>query len=107
MARADGWYCCRTGFVEAIRAVALAGGRDAAQTAQEEWRAFSVIELDQPLVEAAATLAVDRAIGSRDALHLAAALILPRDGLVFATWDRRLHAAAAKEGLALLPDSID
>ena len=35
-----------------------------------------------------------------DALHLAA-LMLPRDDLLLATWDRRLHADAGAEGLAL------
>ncbi len=41
-----------------------------------------------------------------DALHLAAALVLPPSGLVFATWDRRLHAAAGAEGLELLPAAL-
>jgi hypothetical protein len=47
-----------------------------------------------------------RTLGSLDALHLAAALILPPEDLVFATWDRRLHAAAGEEGLALLPETV-
>jgi predicted nucleic acid-binding protein len=106
MTRADGWYVCRTGFVETIRAVTLAGGPAAAQAAREEWPAFGVIEVDQQLVESAAALAVERSLGSLDALHVAAALILPGDDLVFATWDRRLHAAAAEEGLTLIPDTI-
>jgi hypothetical protein len=42
-----------------------------------------------------------------DALHLAAALMLPRDDLLLATWDRRLHAAAGAEGLALTPEKLD
>ena len=106
MTRAEGWYSCRIGFVEAIRALALAGGPTVAQAAKEEWPAFSVIEVDQQLVESAASLAVGRALGSLDALHLAAALILPRDDLFFVTWDRRLHAAAGEEGLALIPGSV-
>jgi predicted nucleic acid-binding protein len=106
MARADGWYSCRTGFVETIRAVTLAGGAAAAQPAKDEWPAFGVVEVDQQLVESAAALAVARALGSLDALHLAAALILPRDDLIFATWDRALHAAAGEEGLTLIPDTL-
>jgi predicted nucleic acid-binding protein len=106
MARADGWYSCRTGFVETVRAVALAGGVAATKAAREEWPAFAVIEVDQQLVEAAVELAIERSLGSLDALHLAAALILSRDDLVFATWDRRLHAAAGAEGLTLIPDNI-
>jgi predicted nucleic acid-binding protein len=106
MSRAEGWYSCRTGFVETVRAVALAGGRVATNAAREEWPAFVVIEVDQQLVESAAVLAVERSLGSLDALHLAAALILPRDGLVFATWDRRLHAAAGDVGLTRIPDTV-
>ncbi len=106
MARAAGWYSCRTGFVETVRAVALAGGPAATKAAKEEWPAFVVIEVDQELVDSAAVLAVERSLGSLDALHLAAALILPRDDLVFATWDRRLHAAAGEEGLTRIPNTI-
>jgi predicted nucleic acid-binding protein len=107
MAHADGWYSCRTGFLETVRAVALAGGPAATKAARQEWPAFVVIEVDQQLVESAAELAVGRSLGSLDALQLAAALILPRDDLVFATWDRRLHAAAGEEGLTRIPDTID
>ena len=106
MSRAEGWYSCRTGFVETVRAVALAGGPAATKAAREEWPAFVVIEVDQQLVESAAVLAVERSLGSLDALHLAAALILPRDDLVFVTWDRRLHAAAGEEGLTCIPDTV-
>jgi predicted nucleic acid-binding protein len=61
---------------------------------------------DQRLVEHAAALCLDRDLRSLDALHLAAALVLPGDDLVFATWDRRLHAAAGAEGLQRLPDHL-
>jgi len=36
-----------------------------------------------------------------------AALVLAGEDLVFATWDRRLHTAAAAEGLELLPATLD
>jgi predicted nucleic acid-binding protein len=107
MDNADGWFVCRVGFVEVIRALALAAGRSAASALRDEWPAFGVIEVDQDLVERASTLAVDRQLRSLDALHLASALLLPRDDLVMATWDRRLHAAAQAERLNLLPDSLD
>lgn len=70
----------------------------AATTVHEEWPAFGVIEVDHRLAEDAAKLAIAHELRSMDALHLAAALMLPRDNLLFATWDRRLHAAAAAEG---------
>jgi uncharacterized protein len=104
---ADGWFICRVGFVEAARALGLSGGRAAVRAFREEWPAFGVIEVDQDLVERASKLAVDHELRSLDALHLAAALVLPRDGRVLATWDRRLHAAGEAEGLDLLPVSLD
>lgn len=107
MESADGWFVCRVGFVETARAVGLAGGRVPAEAFRNEWPAFGVIEVDQDLVERASGLAVKRELGSLDALHLAAALVLPREQLVIATWDRRLHAAARAERLEVLPGSLD
>jgi len=68
---------------------------------------FAVIEVDQRSVEEAAALAIDQKLRSLDALHLAAALVLPHDDLLFATWDRRLHIAAGAEGLGLIPETLD
>jgi len=107
MDRADGWFMCRVGFVETVRAVGLSAGRAAARTVREEWAAFGVIEVDQRLVEDAGELAIDRDLRSLDALHLAAALVLSQEDLLLATWDRRLHTAAGAEGLALIPETLD
>jgi uncharacterized protein len=107
MERAETWFICRVGYVETVRAVGLVGGAAAAKAAREEWPAFAVVEVDQRLVEHAATLAIEHELRSLDALHLAAARILPVDGLVLATWDRRLHAAGGTAGLQLLPTAID
>lgn len=107
MDRASGWFMCRIGFVETVRAVGLSAGQTAATTVREEWPAFGVIEIDQRLAEDAATLAITRELRSMDALHLAAALMLPREDLLLATWDRRLHAAAQAEGLALIPETLN
>jgi len=104
MADAEEWYICRAGFVETVRAVGLAVGARATKAVKEEWPAFGVVEVDQSLVEHAAALALDRNLRSLDSLHLAAALLLPGENLVFATWDRRLHTAAGGEGLRLIPD---
>ncbi len=97
---------CRAGYVETIRAVGLTAGKKATRTVREEWPAIGVIEIDQRLVEHAAELTIDLDLRSLDALHLAAALVLPREDLVIATWDRRLHAAARTSGLPVLPDTI-
>jgi predicted nucleic acid-binding protein len=98
---------CRIGSVETVRAVGLAGGRGAASTVREEWHMFDVVEVDERLAEDAAELAIDRELRSLDALHLAAALTLTAEDLLFATWDRRLHAAARVEGLKLIPEVLD
>jgi len=107
MDRADGWFMCRVGFVETARAVGLASGRPAARAMREEWHMFDVIEVGGRLAEEAAELAIDRELRSLDALHLAAALTLPMEDLLLATWDRRLHAAARAEGLELIPEVLD
>jgi predicted nucleic acid-binding protein len=106
MEQADGWFMCRVGFVETIRAVGLSAGRAATKTVREEWPAFGVIEVDQILAEEAAKLAIEHELRSLVALHLAAALLISPD-LVLATWDRRLRAAAGAEGLELLPEVLD
>ncbi len=98
---------CRLGFVETMRAVGMVAGRSATNAVRREWPAFGVVEIDQSLVEHAAALALARDLRSLDSLHLAAALVLPGDDLLFATWDRRLHAAASAEGLNLIPGLLD
>jgi uncharacterized protein len=106
MAVADIWFVCRVGYVETVRAIGLAAGTSATRAATQEWPAFAIVEVEQPLVEHAAALARDHDMRSLDAIHLAAALVLPRDGLRFATWDRRLHRAAQAEGLEPTPLSL-
>jgi len=107
MERAEGWFMCRVGFVETVRAVGLSGGAAAARAVRREWPAIAVVEIDQRLVEHAAGLAAAHGLGSLDAVHLAAALVLPGADLQFATWDSRLHAAAGAEGLDLVPATLD
>lgn len=106
MQAADAWYICRPGFVETVRAVGLAAGHGAAGPVRKEWTAFGVVEVDQQLIDRAADLALDDDLRSLDALHLAAALVLPSDALLVATWDRRLHAAARAHRLSVLPDAL-
>jgi predicted nucleic acid-binding protein len=107
MTRARGWFICRVGFVETVRAVGLVGGHAAVKSVTDEWAALGVVEVDQRLVEDAGRLALKHDLRSLDALHLAAALVLPRDDLVFATWDRRQQAAARAEGLHVMPAALD
>ena len=106
MATADAWYMCRIGFVETVRAVSLAAGTPVADAFRGEWPSFGVVEVDKHLAEHAARLAATGALRSLDALHLAAALLLPHSDLTLATWDRRLHQAASAEGLKVLPERL-
>ena len=101
MTNANAWFVCRLAFVEVVRAVTMSVGHRA--TVRDEWSKFDVVDLDQSLAERAADLAIDHRLRSLDAIHLAAALTLRPDDLVFASWDDRLAEAAAAEGLALLP----
>lgn len=105
MASAEAWFTCRIAFVETTRAVATAAGKTAARRFSSEWPAFTVVEVDQALVERAAELTLTRQVRSLDALHLAAALLLPPNELTLATWDDRLRSAALAEGLEVVPQT--
>ncbi|MGH2915078.1 MAG: type II toxin-antitoxin system VapC family toxin [Solirubrobacteraceae bacterium] len=107
MGHAAGWFMCRVGYLETARAVGLAGSPSAVRAVHKEWAAFNVIEADQELVESAIELALAHDLRSLDALHLASALVLPREDLIVAVWDRRLHAAARVEGLRLFPQILE
>jgi uncharacterized protein len=106
MRRADGWFACRIGFVECVRAIGLAAGAAPVDAFRREWPAFTIVEVDARLTEHAASLTLARGLRSLDALHLAAALLLADTEPTLATWDRRLHAAAQAEGLEVLPAAI-
>lgn len=107
MSSASAWLTCRVAFLETVRAVSRESSAAAVANVRDEWPMFGVVEIDQALVEGAAELALTHELRSLDALHLAAALLLPREALTVATWDRRLHAAARATGLALLPGALD
>lgn len=97
------WSTCRVCFVETVRAVGLAHGPRPIERVESDWLAFEVVEVDRELAEHAARLAISTELRSLDALHLAAALVLPSQDLTFATWDARLHRAACDRGLKTLP----
>lgn len=105
MQEATSWAICRIGYVETARAVHLAAGRPALRRLQRDWPSFDVVEVDAELAERAAELTFEAELRSLDALHLAAALLLPA-AVTVATWDLRLHRAARKSGLATLPPEL-
>jgi predicted nucleic acid-binding protein len=106
MENARGWSMCRVGYVETVRAVALAGGRKAVKRVEGDWLSFDVIEVDSALATHAAELTLSAELRSLDALHLAASLVLPPEDLTVATWDARLHRAARDQDLKTFPESL-
>jgi predicted nucleic acid-binding protein len=93
-------------YLEVVRAVGLKAGELGARRVRGEWPACSVIELDQSLAERVARLAVATGLRTLDALHLAAALTLPTESVIFATWDLRLHRVARERGMRTLPTTL-
>lgn len=78
------------------------GFRRARTALADQWGDFAVIEVAE---RSAAELAVRHALRGFDAIHLAAALELPREAgapVAFTCFDSRLGRAATQEGLELL-----
>ena len=99
-------FMSRVGFVETFGTLARRSHAARIEQFRSEWPLIHVIELREALAERAAELAGSSRLGALDAVHLASALMLPADDVVFATWDRRLHAAAQAHGLAMLPEAL-
>lgn len=106
MERTARWVSCRLGFVETVRAVGIKAGSEGTSRVKADWSALEVVEVDAGLAERAADLALSHRLRSLDAFHLAAALTVPDQGLVFVTWDARLHNAARAHGLRTLPAAL-
>ena len=72
----------------------------------EFWAAVRPVELTPSVERRAGELAGQRALRGADAVHLASALTLGSSDLVVAVWDRRLHAGAVAEQLAVAPHAL-
>lgn len=80
------------------------GLRVAADQFGELWAEVAVVEVNDRLIADAAELARRHRLRAYDAVHLASALFVKREGdVAFACWDKELREAAAAEGLALVP----
>lgn len=103
-------------YVEVSSALArmAAGGRlskRAFQTAADEfadrWDEVAVVEVNDRVIADAADLARRYRLRAYDAVHLASALFVKREGDVgFACWDVALRDAATAEGLDLIPTEV-
>lgn len=73
---------------------------------EEFWAAVRPVELTPAVTRLAGELTRRHALRGADAVHLASALAVPDPDLVVAVWDRRLHAGAAAERLAVAPATL-
>lgn len=103
--RATARIASRITFVETMRGVAA--DPYLSRQVRKDWASVDLVEVSQPVCERAVVVARDHSLKSLDAVHLASALFVANDDLTFATWDRRLHAAAAAEGFETLPPTLD
>jgi uncharacterized protein len=115
---ADLWDGCdaalssRLAYPEVCAALAASGrdhdldeeGLAVAELAWEEyWAATRPVELAAPVERQAGQLARLHSLRGADAVHLASALAIGDPELVFAVWDRRLHAGAQAAHLLVAP----
>ena len=80
--------------------------RTAESTWEDFWAAVRPVELSAAVAHEAGKLAASRALRGADAVHLASALAVGSSELVVAVWDRRLHAGAEAEALAVAPAQL-
>lgn len=70
------------------------------------WAAVRPVELTRDVERRAGELVRHHALRGADAVHLASALAVGPGDLVVAVWDRRLHAGAVAERLAVAPATL-
>jgi predicted nucleic acid-binding protein len=95
----------RAALAAAFRDHRLDGGahRQAEETWEEYWAATRPVGLTERVTAHAGQLAGQHGLRGADAVHLASALAVDVDELVFAVWDRRLRAGVKATGIALAP----
>lgn len=96
-----------------VRAALGSAGRDhrlaadAQRQAEASWEAYwaatRAVELTEKIAAHAGQLAGEHALRGADAVHLASALAVGTDQLLFAAWDQRLRSGADATGIRLAP----
>lgn len=99
-----------------VRAALATAGRDrrldeaAQQQAEAAWELYWAttrpVELSEAVTGHAGRLAGQHALRGADAVHLASALALGVDSLLFAAWDQRLRSAVEAAGIDLAPATV-
>lgn len=75
------------------------------QNFDTDWESYFVIDISEALVKMAGQLAEKHALRGYDAIHLASAVTLRREGdqpVAFSCYDGRLSLAARREGLKII-----
>ena len=93
----------RAALAAATRARRLVGRAPAASRDQLDarWRALAIEAVSDDVVGFAGDLADREPLRAYDAVHLASALLAGKgDGVLFATWDRKLSRAARRLGMS-------
>ena len=71
------------------------------------WQGTRPVELTPAVERHAGELVNEHSLSGADAVHLASALAIGDPALIFAVWDRRLHAGASAAGLGVAPRVLD
>ena len=112
---ADAIVSSRLAYSE-VRAALAAAGRDrrlaardveqAEVTWEQYWAATRPVELSAAVAAQAGKLASLYALRGADAVHLASAIAVGNEGLLFAAWDHRLRAGVGAAGIELAPPEL-
>lgn len=112
---ADAAVSSRLAYPE-VRAALAAAGRDRRLDAQEQrqaesawaeyWASTRPVELTETVTSHAGRLAAEHALRGADAVHLARALAVGADALLFAAWDQRLRTGVGAAGIQVAPAEL-
>lgn len=86
------------------RDVSIKDYRDLLQDFDHDWESYLIVEVSNVLVKLAGRLAEKHALRGYDAVHLASAVTIRREGdrpVSFSCFDARLSRAARREGLKI------
>lgn len=88
------------------RELSRAGLRAALGSWEEFWAAMRPVELTETVASRAGALARTAALRGADAVQLASVIALGSADVIFAVWDRRLHAGALAQGITVAPSTL-
>ncbi len=77
--------------------------RESTRRIDARWAQLAAVDLDAGMAARAGGLAHEHGLTGADAVHLAAAMALEAEDLVFVSWDGRLAAGALAAGLMVAP----